>query len=108
MLLGEKAHAYDAVLAEFLPQHGIHRKAMFGADAITVGGKGFAMIHRGMLVLKLPRGRVDALVTAGIGAPFDPGMGRPMKEWVAIASHEDQWLALAREAHDFVVAMQMR
>lgn len=34
---------------------------------------------------KLPKARVDALVRGAKGKHFDPGHGRLMKEWVALA-----------------------
>jgi hypothetical protein len=57
----------------------------------------------GSLVVKLPRQRVDALVAAGEGRPFEPGPGRVMKEWLelGVASRQD-WAALAQEAMAFV------
>ncbi|HEY7771083.1 MAG TPA: hypothetical protein VIB55_23135 [Longimicrobium sp.] len=56
----------------------------------------------GTLVLKLPRYRVEALITSGEGAPFASGQGRPMKEWVTIAGAREAWMDLAREAREFV------
>ena len=77
----------------------------FGAGALKVRGKIFAMPAQGTLVLKLPANRVDALVAAGLGTRFDLGPGRVMKEWVALSgAGEDRWLALAREARAFVAA----
>src|SRR5579884_2197395 len=53
----------------------------FGASALKVDGKVFAMLSGGKLVLKLPRARVDALLEAGTGERFDPRRdGRVMKE----------------------------
>ena len=77
-------------------------RGAFGSNALRVGGKIFAMLVRGELVLKLPRTRVDDLVRAGRGVPFDAGKGRPMKEWVVVRAPERMWLALSREAHTFV------
>ncbi len=75
----------------------------FGSDALKVNGSIFAMVTGGNLVVKLPRQRVDALITAGTGAPFDSGKGRPMKEWLrVITDDEEMWLALAWEALEFV------
>lgn len=75
----------------------------FGRAALRVHGKIFAMSVRGLLVLKLPRARVDALVAAGEGVRFDAGKGRPMKEWLALDPDSDlDWGALAREALAFV------
>ncbi len=65
---------------------------------------------QGALVLKLPAARVDALIAAGRGVRFDPGHGRVMKEWVALAGSGDDedWLALAREARAFVSGPEAR
>lgn len=60
------------------------------------------MVRDGTIVLKLPRERVAGLIDSGIGAPFDAGKGRPMKEWVAVADRADaNWLVLAEEALAF-------
>lgn len=78
--------------------------AGFGADALKVGGRIFAMVSsRGEFVVKLPRQRVDELVAAGEGAHFDAGKGRPMKEWLALreGSRLDR-VALAADAMEFV------
>ena len=83
---------------------GAGRKKGFGANALTVRGKIFALLSsRGHFVVKLPRDRVDALVAAGRGGRFDPGHGRLMKEWLDVApGAQADWLALAREARAFV------
>jgi hypothetical protein len=75
----------------------------FGASGLKVGGKLFAMLAKGELVVKLPRQRVDELIASGAGTRFDPGHGRLMKEWVTIApSHGRDWVTLAEEARRFV------
>ena len=66
-------------------------------------GKIFAMMSsQGEFVVKLPKERVDELVTGGVGQRFDPGGGRIMKEWIAIAAGQARWIDLAREAHQYV------
>ncbi|WAH98881.1 hypothetical protein [Arthrobacter sp. MMS18-M83] len=75
----------------------------FGSNALKVHGSIFAMISGGRLVVKLPHQRVETLIETGIGAPFDAGKGRAMREWLTVTSDEEEsWLALAREALDFV------
>ncbi|MGZ3663521.1 MAG: hypothetical protein ACXVDA_03420 [Ktedonobacterales bacterium] len=76
----------------------------FGASALKIHGKIFAMLSGGKLVLKLPRQRVDALVAVGAGERFDPRRdGRLMKEWIVVESTStEEWLALGQEALAFV------
>ena len=79
-------------------------RGRFGSNGLKVGGKLFAMLSHGSLVLKLPRQRVDALVDSGDGVRFDPRRdGRVMKEWLVLIpdSHQD-WESLATEAMAFV------
>ena len=75
-------------------------KRGFGSSALWTNGKIFALLSsKGEFVVKLPRDRVDALVTTGEGRRFDPGHGRLMKEWfVADTRSDEKWLALAKEA----------
>ena len=72
----------------------------FGSKGLKVARKLFAFSSsKGKLVLKLPKERVDALVSSGKGEYFDPGHGRLMKEWIAIDLRARAlWLRLAREA----------
>ncbi|MGH2396413.1 MAG: hypothetical protein ACRDFW_05375 [bacterium] len=81
------------------------KRGKFGSDALKVKGKIFGMFRKGELVLKLPASRVDELVRSGHGRHFDPGHGRLMKEWVSVGtSVGGRWLAMAKEARDFVAA----
>jgi hypothetical protein len=104
--VSEDAERFDELLTCFareprirLPEGG----RGFGANALRVDGKIFAMFVRGRLVVKLPKARVDVLVDSGDGVRFDANKGTPMKEWLSLdpASSLD-WPALAQEALDFV------
>jgi TfoX/Sxy family transcriptional regulator of competence genes len=87
----------------FADVSGVSRRRMFSSEnAFAVNGKIFAMLTRGMFVVKLPRERVDDLVEAGKGKRFDPGHGRLMKEWIAVEAGALPWVALAKEAHSYV------
>jgi hypothetical protein len=94
---------FEAIAAKLLNDEAVSRKKMFSSAALTIGGKIFAMQVKGNLVVKLPRERIEALILSGQGERFDPGHGRLMKEWVAVApTAGDEWLALAEAARDFV------
>lgn len=103
---------YASVAEEFLGVSGISQPSDqarpttgFGSSALKVNNKIFAMLVGGKLVVKLPGQRVHALIAAGEGERFDPGHGRRMKEWVAVApTSNDSWLPLAREALQFVAS----
>jgi len=76
----------------------------FGSSGLKVNGKLFALVsdRTGQFVAKLPKARVDELVRAKKGEPFDPGHGRLMKEWIALFPGPEDWTALASEAYRFV------
>lgn len=99
------AERYAHLCATFLAREGIQPSETrgFGATALTVKGRIFAMLPRDRLVVKLPRRRVDELVAAGWGERFDANKGRPMKEWLVVdPAREDDWSELAMEALNFV------
>jgi hypothetical protein len=80
----------------------VSQTRMFGSVGLKVSGKVFAIFYKGKFVAKLPGERVDAIVASGKGEYFDPGHGRPSKEWIAISGESPPWAGLAREAYQFV------
>jgi TfoX/Sxy family transcriptional regulator of competence genes len=101
---------FAALADEFAGQPGVRipdssARRAFGSSALKVDGSIFAMLSGGSLVVKLPRGRVAALIEEGTGGPYDAGKGRPMAEWLTVMTADDHsWLALAREAMEFVAS----
>jgi hypothetical protein len=96
---------FERIADDLLATQEVSRGTGFGATpGLRVGGKIFAMLVRGDLVVKLPRTRVDALVDAGAAERFDPRHdGRLMKEWAVVPPDSGQdWEALAAEALAFV------
>ena len=93
---------FALVAAAFVENRDVSSGMMMSSRGLKVNGKIFAMFGRGKFVAKLPKARVDQLVEQGVGERFDPGHGRLMKEWIAIASAEATWIKLAREAYEFV------
>jgi TfoX N-terminal domain len=94
---------FAPIVAAFARSRDVARKRMFSSsNVLTANGKIFAMLVKDCLVVKVPKARVDELTAAGRGAPFDPGHGRLMKEWIAVREGHADWLALAKEAYRFV------
>lgn len=75
----------------------------FGNGALKGKGKIFAMItSNDQFVLKLPKGRVNALVGSRTAQRFKPRPNKPMKEWLVVTEKDSKWLQLAKEACEFV------
>jgi hypothetical protein len=84
-------------------ESGASRGRGFGANALKAEGRIFAALSNGRLLLKLPAGRVKALIEAGLGQPFSTGPGRVKREWVTIGpSSADEWMRLSEEARNYV------
>ncbi len=70
-----------------------------GAQGIKLGGKMFAMFHKGQLLVKLPPKRVQEVIASGDGLPHDPGTGKPMKNRVLIPdTHKHLWVQYCEES----------
>jgi YjbR len=95
--------AFDAIATTLLPEPDVEEGTGFGTNpGLRTHQKIFAMLHDGELVVKLPADRCSELVSAGSARPFEIGR-RKMREWIGIVEvDEHEWLALAREARDYV------
>ena len=94
---------FAAVVAKLGDEPRVSLGKMFGSEGLKVGKQVFAMEVKGKLVVKLSAERAAELRDAGLAEAFDPGHGRPMKQWVAIDPRAKvDWLKLAREAYAFV------
>lgn len=90
---------YASVKAHFEKVAGVTVNAGRGAQGLKVGKKMFAMFSKGDLLLKMPPERVEALIAAGRGLPYDPGTGNAMKNYVLIpAGKKRSWIKLCEEA----------
>jgi YjbR len=95
--------AFAALAQPLLQAPGVTEGTGFGSNAgLRVGGKIFAMLDDGGMVVKLPAQRCLELVAEGHSRPFTAGKGQPMREWVVVSPVAGDWDALAREAMAFV------
>src|SRR5579859_1567013 len=97
---------YDQVADELIKANpSVVRSQMFGMPVLKVGKKALAGDWHGDMVFKLAAAspaHTEALDIAGAEL-FDPGMGKPMKEWVVVpAASADRWDELAQAAFDYV------
>ena len=94
--------AFDAIANEFLGEPGVDEGTGFGRNpGLRVGGKIFAMMVDGALVVKLPADRCAALKEAGGVSTFQVGK-KQMREWVSVEPGAHDWSGLSREAYEFV------
>ncbi len=100
----EASPAFLELVEVFTERPGVTRARMMGCEGLRIGSKYFAMEWRGDLIVKLPRDIVDAYTASGRGSNFDPGMGRPMKEWLTVPPGVADWRHVAEQAFDFVAA----
>jgi hypothetical protein len=53
-------------------------------ESLKIWKKMSAMFNSGKNVFKLPKERVEELISSKKGLPYDPGNGKIMKEWMII------------------------
>jgi hypothetical protein len=100
---------FDSIANELARNADTKRGKMFGMPCISVNGKTFAGFHKGDMTFKLT-GDAHAQAHSIEGAHlFDPGMGRPMKEWVVVpSSQSSHWPDLADQARTYVADLTSR
>lgn len=101
---GHDTSSFQPIIKAFATDNYVTPGGRFGSVSLKIQDKVFAMLVKGKFVVKLPKDRVAELVTTAGAEYFDPGHGRLMKEWVALADQQERWIALAKEARDFVGA----
>ncbi|HEU4947854.1 MAG TPA: hypothetical protein VFT31_11930 [Kribbella sp.] len=93
---------YEAV-ADGLAGAGVTQGSMFGMPCLKVERKMLAGLYGDAMTFKLPPGPLSVALALEGAAHFDPGMGRPMKEWVVVPlQHAAAWPGLAEQALEYV------
>lgn len=101
--VGEQARSAYEDVAAGLAGEGVVKGSMFGMPCLKFGKKVLGGVWGDAMNFKLAPGDLrDALELKG-AEQFDPGMGRPMKEWVVVPyEHVDRWPELAKQALDYL------
>lgn len=100
----DKSTFFWNVAENYLKQKNIEKSTMMGFPCLRVNGDFFASCDRekGNLIVKLPKDRVQELISSGVGQEFSPN-GRTFKEWMAVELREEKlWHELIDEALGFV------
>jgi hypothetical protein len=87
---GKEDPRFEAVVEAFAGKAGVSREERkgLGSGALKVKGRIFAMMSsKGKFVVKLPKARVDELVSGAQGEQFNPGGDRVMKEWFEVVKN---------------------
>jgi hypothetical protein len=100
---------FDNIANDLLSKGDTKRGKMFGMPCISVNGKMFAGLHKGSMTFKLGESAREQALQIDGAVLFDPGMGRPMKEWVAVpAAQSDHWRELADQAYAYMADQTSR
>ena len=94
---------YDKLVKQ-MEKEGAKASKMFGMPCLkNEKGKAFAGYFNGEVTFKLPADTVQGWLKNKGAKQFDPGMGRPMKEWLQLpVEYSGHWNKLAKEAMGFV------
>ena len=91
----------DDLANDYLSRPGVDWGRMFGSMGLRVRGKVFAVAaYRGGLMVKIPAGRADELVTSGAATKIVMA-GSERREWVLMPNSADSeaWCELLAEAY---------
>jgi hypothetical protein len=92
---------WEELVADVTARYPLHESQMFGMPCLKrENGKVVAGHWKdGGITVKLTDTAAREAALAAGAQPFDPGMGRVMKEWVLVpATMSDDWLRLVDEA----------
>jgi hypothetical protein len=93
---------WEELVEEVTARHPLRESKMFGMPCLKrETGKVVAGLWKdgGLNVKLTDEAQRDAALALPGAEPFDPGMGRPMKEWVLVpATQSGEWKRLVEQA----------
>jgi hypothetical protein len=89
---------WEDLVADVTARYPLKESKMFGMPCLKRENGKVVAGHGGLTVKLTDTAQREAALAAG-AEPFDPGMGRVMKEWVLVPrSLSDEWLRLVEQA----------
>jgi len=93
---------YDELKVHFSNDRDVKVLSGRGAQGIKQDKKLIVMFMKGEIIVKLPANRVSEIIASGEGESYDPGTGKPMKNWVLIpGTHRNLWIKFCEEAKNY-------
>jgi hypothetical protein len=93
---------WEDLVEEVTARHPVHESKMFGMPCLKrENGKVVAGFWKdgGITVKLTDEAQREAALALPGATPFDPGMGRPMREWVHVpAAQSGEWQRLVDQA----------
>jgi hypothetical protein len=93
---------WEELVEEVTARHALRESKMFGMPCLKrQSGKVVAGLWKdgGLNVKLTDEAQREAALALPGAEPFDPGMGRPMKEWVLVpATQSGEWKRLVEQA----------
>ena len=93
---------WEELVTEVTARHPLRESKMFGMPCLKrENGKVVAGLWKdgGLNVKLTDEAQREAALSLPGAEPFDPGMGRPMKEWVLVpAAESGEWMRLVEQA----------
>ena len=93
---------WEELVTEVTARHPLRESKMFGMPCLKrENGKVVAGLwkDRGLNVKLTDEAQREAALSLPGAEPFDPGLGRPMKEWVLVpAAESGEWMRLVEQA----------
>ena len=93
---------WEELVTEVTARHPLRESKMFGMPCLKrENGKVVAGLWKdgGLNVKLTDEAQREAALSLPGAEPFDPGLGRPMKEWVLVpAAESGEWMRLVEQA----------
>jgi hypothetical protein len=96
---------FEQLRTELIEHHDATKGSIFGHKGLKTKGKIFMFYNEPNLVVKLNAENVEGALKIEGTKNFDPMGGKPMKEWIEIPYHNQQWFDYSMKAMEYVKSL---